>query len=77
MYGDMSALAFIELTEGDGVKLIVRIIEIDRIYRKIGGSQITLKAGGAPLDVNETPAQVYTAINTKWTEFTTALGDPT
>lgn len=74
----MIGLFFIQVT-ANGKSIPVRIDDIDRVYPvtgSVGGSRILLKKGGEPIEVNETPAQVYTAINAQCTAYLTALGNP-
>jgi hypothetical protein len=74
----MSSLAWIQLT-ANGKSVPIRVDDIDRVYPvggSVGGSQIHFKAD-TWLEVSETPAQVYTAIEAKYTAYLAALGDPT
>lgn len=75
----MIGLFWISVTTVSGKAIPVRIENIDSVYPNtgaIGGSRIYFTRGGAPLEVNETPAQIYTAIDTKCSAYLTALGDP-
>lgn len=74
----MSGLAWIQVT-ANGQSIPVRIddlLDVQRVGGTIGGSRITFKTQRPPLEVSETPAQIFTAIDAKWTQYTTALGDP-
>ena len=64
----MIGLAWIQLT-ANGKGIPIEISNIRRVYPvtgSTGGSRITFKDGSDPLEVSETPAAVYTAINAKW-----------
>jgi len=71
----MIELAWIQLTRTDGRALPVRIKDIKKVHPVTTGAQIVFE-DGSEASVGETAAAVYTAINTKWTEYTTALGNP-
>lgn len=77
MYGDMAALAFIEVTQG-GSTLPVRIVDIKRIRKGFSGqgSMIEMKDDPEPVICDEKPDAVYDLINTEWEAFLTALGNP-
>lgn len=77
MYGDMAAIAWVELTDGGGTKVPLRIIDILRVEKhpagNANGSMVFIEGKADPLFVAETTAQVYTAINQKWTDWLAAF----
>ena len=72
----MIGLAWIEVTLEGAKKIPLRIDDIHRVWPAGGGAQITFKQGGAPLDVTESAEAVGDLIYARWTEWTTAVGDP-
>ncbi len=71
----MSSLAFIQLTQ-NGTAWPVRIDDIDDVrpvQGRIGGAWILRKGGKPAVQVDETTAAVFTAINAQWTAYLAAL----
>lgn len=70
---DISRLAHIQVT-ANGTLVPVRIDDIDEVKAvggDDGGSRLRFNTNRPTLEVDETPAEIYTAINAKWTEATT------
>ena len=72
----MMGLAWISVTTIGGTAVPVRVEDIDRVAPNGGGARIHYKTGVQPLDVTESTADIYTALNGLWTDYLTALGDP-
>lgn len=74
----MIGLQWIQVS-ANGKDVPVRVDDI-REVRPVGGddggAEIHFKDGRPPLEVDETPAAIYTSINTLRTDYNTALGDP-
>jgi hypothetical protein len=71
----MIGLALFQVNTTAGVEITLRAEDFRRATRITAGSELEL-ADGRTLVVSQTPDEIYSAINTKWTDYTTALGDP-
>lgn len=71
----MDRLAFVQLIDEKGQDVAFAAVDVRLVREHPNGSAITL-AGGPVLITSSTVAQVVTAIDTLWGEYTTALGDP-
>jgi hypothetical protein len=72
----MVRLARITLTTDSGRSVSLRAIDVVSAEETAGGGAVVTLDSGRSFAVNETPAQVATAIDTLWDEYTAALGDP-
>lgn len=75
MYDGFAALARIDVTDAGGKAWSLRAIDIGPVKEVTDGSLITF-SNGSQLQVTTKPTAITTAIDTLWTEYTTALGDP-
>lgn len=71
----MERLAFIQLIDDKGQDIAFPAVDVRLIREDPNGSAITL-AGGQTYITSSSVATVVSAIDTLWTEYTTALGDP-
>lgn len=73
----MMGLAWISVTTIGGVAVPVRVEDIDRVAPNGTGSRIIYKDDPRnTLDVTDSPASIFTKIDTLRTDFNTALGNP-
>jgi len=72
----MIQLAFIELVDAAGKELKLPAGDIARVVEKPVGASITLRTGET-IETQTTASAIFTAIDALWTEYLTALGDPT
>lgn len=73
----MDKLARITLTLESGRDIGLRAVDVGPAEEIAGGGSLVTLDSGQQLSVKETPAQIKTAIDTLWDEYTAALGDPT
>jgi hypothetical protein len=73
----MDKLARITLTLESGRDIGFRAIDIVQAEEIAGGGSLVTVEGGQQYQIKETPAQIKTAIDALWDEYTAALGDPT
>lgn len=72
----MQQLAFIAVVEFEGgVERKLPAADIADVRELAHGAMITMR-DGRRIETTTTAADIYTAINTLWTNYLTALGDP-
>ena len=71
----MHQLAFIAVVDTSGKERKLPATDIAEVEEISAGCRIVMRDGRA-IECQTTAADVFTAIDALWTEYTTALGDP-
>lgn len=71
----MYQLAFIEVVGGDGKERKLPAADVADVLQSPTGSKVTMRDGRV-VELKSTADEVYSAINTQWTAYLTALGNP-
>lgn len=71
----MHQLAFIAVVDSSGKERKLPACDIAEVAEISVGSHILMR-DGRMIELQTTAADVFTAIDALWTEYTTALGDP-
>lgn len=71
----MHQLAFIAVLDASGKELKIPAADIASVQERTTGALVTMR-DGKEWQLQTLPADVFSAIDNLWTEYTTALGDP-